>query len=90
MLFILLICFAVMSIELVSHTSAHNANIPEGTVGLAFLSKVEERLKLIGAHYDEIRFDIVGINSLHGERLSRAETEPYEVRIRVAARSPTQ
>ncbi len=35
---------------------------------------------------DEIRFDLMGVNSLHGD-MSPAPVEPYEVHLRVAARS---
>jgi hypothetical protein len=48
---------------------------------------VKARLSLIGARYDEIRFDFIGLSSLHGEALSQPATEPYEIRLRVAARS---
>jgi 3-hydroxyisobutyrate dehydrogenase-like beta-hydroxyacid dehydrogenase len=36
---------------------------------------------------DELRFDILGVNALHGERLSASHAEPYEVRVRVAGRT---
>ena len=35
----------------------------------------------------ELRFDLIGINSIHGDRLSRVDPEPYEVRLRAAARA---
>ena len=50
---------------------------------------VMERLKLVAAKYDEIQVGIIGINALHGEILSTASCEPYEVRIPVVARSST-
>jgi hypothetical protein len=34
----------------------------------------------------ELRFDYIGVNSIHGDALSHATCEPYEVRLRVAAR----
>ena len=52
------------------------------------LDIVRERLAFTGTAMSEARFDIIGVNSLHGEKLSAAE-EPYEVRIRVAARAPS-
>ncbi|HZV21408.1 MAG TPA: acyclic terpene utilization AtuA family protein [Hyphomicrobiales bacterium] len=50
------------------------------------LEIVRERLRLTGVEMSEARFDLIGINSLHGERLSQGR-EPYEVRIRVAGRT---
>lgn len=35
----------------------------------------------------ELRFDFIGVNSIHGDRLSRIDHEPYEVRLRAAARA---
>jgi hypothetical protein len=35
----------------------------------------------------ELRFDLIGVNSIHGDRLSRMDREPYEVRLRAAARA---
>jgi Acyclic terpene utilisation family protein AtuA len=49
---------------------------------------VRERLALAGVHTNEIRFDLIGIDALHGERLSH-KSDPYEVRVRVAARADT-
>jgi hypothetical protein len=51
------------------------------------LAIVEERLRLIGARCRETRFDLVGLNALHGDRLSGDAPEPYEVRARVVART---
>ena len=51
---------------------------------------VAERLALTGVSYGDARFDLIGLDSLHGSRLSaHAGMDPYEVRVRVAARSPT-
>ena len=47
---------------------------------------VRERLKLRGFSYPEIRVDYIGMSSLHG--MGNGRPEPYEVRLRVAARSP--
>jgi acyclic terpene utilization AtuA family protein len=35
----------------------------------------------------ELRFDLIGMNSIHGDRLSRINNEPWEVRLRAAARA---
>lgn len=54
--------------------------------GQLALDIVAERLKLMGVGYQEIRFDLIGVNSLHGAKLS-AGCEPYEVRARVTGRT---
>jgi hypothetical protein len=51
--------------------------------GRLALAIVRERLRLTKVQMDEARFDMIGVTSLHGERLP-AGIEPYEVRIRVA------
>ena len=47
---------------------------------------IKERLRRRGLSYSEMRCDLIGINSLHGED-GRPKPEPYEVRVRVAART---
>jgi len=47
---------------------------------------VRERLKARGFSYPEIRVDYIGMSSLHG--MGNGRPEPYEVRLRIAARSP--
>ncbi len=47
---------------------------------------VRERLKARGFNYPEIRVDYIGMSSLHG--MGGGRPEPYEVRLRIAARSP--
>jgi hypothetical protein len=54
--------------------------------GRLALEIVAERLKLVGVRCREARFDLIGLDSLHGPRLSEG-AEPYEVRARVAART---
>jgi Acyclic terpene utilisation family protein AtuA len=53
------------------------------------LDIVKERLKLTGVSTSELRFDLIGVNSLHGDRLSGngGHHEPYEVRVRVVGRT---
>jgi hypothetical protein len=58
--------------------------------GRVALEVVAERLRLTGVQYDELRLDLIGIDALHGERLSSGGGEPYEVRARVAARCASQ
>jgi len=48
---------------------------------------VLERLKITGVACEDVRADLIGVDSLHGLDLgSRASAEPWEVRLRVAAR----
>jgi hypothetical protein len=49
---------------------------------------VAERLQRMGVSPDDIRTDLIGVDALHGARIS-GHTSPYEVRLRVAARTPT-
>lgn len=50
------------------------------------LNIVQERLAIMGVPYQELKLDLIGVNSLHADKLS-AGYEPYEVRLRVAART---
>jgi hypothetical protein len=54
--------------------------------GKLALEIVRERLQLTGVCASELRFDLIGVDSLHGERLS-AGHDPYEVRVRVTGRT---
>ncbi|OLL32108.1 ABC transporter substrate-binding protein [Burkholderia sp. SRS-W-2-2016] len=51
------------------------------------LEIVRERLALTGVATRELRFDLIGVNSLHGETAAAGYAEPYEVRVRVAGRT---
>jgi hypothetical protein len=53
------------------------------------LEIVADRLRLIGLQVDEMRYDLIGIDALHGARLSAGRADPYEVRVRVAGRTKT-
>jgi hypothetical protein len=55
--------------------------------GRLALEIVRERLKLTGVQANELRFDLIGIDSLHGPQMSAHANEPYEVRVRVAGRT---
>jgi hypothetical protein len=55
--------------------------------GKLALEIVRERLKLTGVAASELRFDLIGVDSLHGAQVSADANEPYEVRIRVAGRT---
>ncbi|MEA2759210.1 MAG: hypothetical protein QOH65_1823 [Methylobacteriaceae bacterium] len=54
--------------------------------GRLALDIVRERLAIVGAQTTETRFDLIGVNSLHGANLSEGH-EPYEVRVRVVGRT---
>jgi acyclic terpene utilization AtuA family protein len=55
--------------------------------GRLALEIVRERLRLTGVQTSELRFDLIGVDSLHGESLSAYAEAPYEVRLRVAGRT---
>jgi hypothetical protein len=55
--------------------------------GRLALEIVRERLKLTGVAASELRFDLIGVDSLHGPLVSAHANEPYEVRVRVAGRT---
>jgi hypothetical protein len=55
--------------------------------GRLALEIVRERLLLTGVLSSELRFDLIGVNSLHGADVSAHANEPYEVRVRVAGRT---
>jgi Acyclic terpene utilisation family protein AtuA len=55
--------------------------------GQLALEIVRERLKLTGVVTNELRFDLIGVDSLHGGRVSAHANEPYEVRVRVTGRT---
>ena len=50
---------------------------------------VEKRLQKYGAVADDYRADLIGVNSIHGPA-SRPGQPPYEVRLRMAARFPSE
>ena len=55
--------------------------------GRLALQIVRERLKLTGVASSELRFELIGVDSLHGEELSARANEPHEVRVRVTGRT---
>ena len=55
--------------------------------GRLALDIVRERLKLTGVATGELRFDLIGVDSLHGRLVSAHANEPYEVRVRVTGRT---
>jgi hypothetical protein len=57
--------------------------------GRLALDIVRERLQLTGVTTSELRFDLIGVDSLHGAQVSVRANEPYEVRVRVTGRTET-
>jgi hypothetical protein len=55
--------------------------------GRLALDIVRERLKLTGVAASELRFELIGVDSLHGAEVSTHANGPYEVRVRVAGRT---
>ena len=53
------------------------------------LEIVRERFRMTGLRSGDIRYDLIGMDSLHGSGRAGAEAPPYEVRVRVAARTAT-
>jgi hypothetical protein len=54
--------------------------------GRLALDIVRQRLALAGARMSESRFDLIGVDALHGAAHGR-DHEPYEVRLRVVGRT---
>jgi hypothetical protein len=55
--------------------------------GRLALDIVRERLLITGVASSETRFELIGVDSLHGAELAAGANEPYEVRVRVAGRT---
>lgn len=55
--------------------------------GRLALEIVRERLKLTGVAASELRFELVGVDALHGPEIAAQANEPYEVRVRVSGRT---
>lgn len=54
--------------------------------GRLALDIVKERLAFMGVKMQESRYDLMGVDALHGDKLS-AGHDPYEVRVRVTGRT---
>ena len=48
---------------------------------------VAERFALTGIALTEVRYDLIGVNALHGDRAEPGDAEPREVRLRVIGRT---
>lgn len=55
--------------------------------GRLALDIVRERLRLTGVTTTETRFELLGVDAMHGEAKAASSSEPYEVRVRVAGRT---
>lgn len=51
---------------------------------------LQERFRIVGLEADEVRIDFLGINAVHGEASPTDWPEPYELGVRVAARTRTR
>ena len=49
-----------------------------------------DRLERSGISRSDLRCDLIGVSALHGEAISAAAMDPYEVRVRVAARAASR
>jgi hypothetical protein len=58
--------------------------------GRLALEIVRERLTMTGVDVSELRFDLIGADSLYGSSLGGGSGEPYEVRARVAGRTASK
>src|SRR4051812_12729757 len=55
--------------------------------GRLALEIVAERLRMTGVRANELRFDLIGVDSILGPKLSAGAPEPREVRVRVVGRT---
>ena len=63
-----------------------------GALRRATLAKkiLEERFKIVNLKAEDVRIDFLGVNAIHGEMSPTDGPEPYEVAVRVAARTKTK
>jgi len=63
-----------------------------GALRRAQLAKkiLEERFKIVKLDAEEVRIDFLGLNAIHGAMTPKAAPEPYEIAVRVAARTKTR
>ena len=77
------------SVEAQGHRIAFQPAGPERMETLlGLIDGARERLKLTKVEASEWRFDLIGIDALHGAQRSQGGA-PYEVRVRVAGRTDT-
>ena len=51
---------------------------------------LEERFKIVNLQAEDIRIDFLGMNAIHGAATPANAPEPYEIAVRVAARTKTK
>lgn len=51
---------------------------------------LEERFRIVQLDAEEIRIDFLGLNAIHGAMTPKDAPEPYEIAVRVAARTKTR
>lgn len=51
---------------------------------------LEERFKIVNLVAEEVRIDFLGMNAIHGDATPSNAPEPYEIAVRVAARTRTR
>ena len=63
-----------------------------GALRRAQLAKkiLEERFKVVKLDAEEVRIDFLGLNAMHGAMTPKDAPEPYEIAVRVAARTKTR
>ncbi|MEI7444850.1 MAG: acyclic terpene utilization AtuA family protein [Burkholderiales bacterium] len=63
-----------------------------GALRRARLAKrvLEERFRIVGLQAEDVRIDFLGLNAIHGDATPADAPEPYEVAVRVAARTKTR
>jgi Acyclic terpene utilisation family protein AtuA len=63
-----------------------------GALRRAALAKriLEERFKIVNLRAEEVRIDFLGLNAIHGAMSPKQQPEPYEIAVRVAARTKTR
>ncbi|MDA0237783.1 MAG: DUF1446 domain-containing protein [Proteobacteria bacterium] len=61
----------------------------EGALKRAKLAEtiLRERFKIVDLKAEELRIDYLGLNAIHGDMTPKVDQEPYEVAVRVAART---
>ena len=63
-----------------------------GALRRAQLAKkvLEERFKIVRLDAEDLRIDFLGLNAIHGDATPADAPEPYEIAVRVAARTRTR
>jgi hypothetical protein len=63
-----------------------------GALRRAQLAKkiLEERFRIVNLDAEEVRIDFLGLNAIHGAMTPASAPEPYEIAVRVAARTKTR